>query len=87
MIGLLRPGPLLAKARGERGRFVLANGRGAMLDPTDPLAGAPFLGICVGMQLMADMGREHGDTPGFGWIPGEVVHIRPADPALKIPLR
>ena len=49
------------------------------------VAGAPFLGICVGMQLMADMGREHGDTPGFGWIPGEVVPIRPADPALKIP--
>lgn len=48
-------------------------------------AGAPFLGICVGMQLMADWGREHGDTPGFGWIPGEVRHIRPSDPSLKIP--
>lgn len=48
-------------------------------------AGAPFLGICVGMQLMADLGREHGETAGFGWIPGEVVRIRPDDPALKIP--
>ena len=37
------------------------------------------------MQLIASVGREHGDTPGFGWIPGEVVRIVPADPALKIP--
>ncbi|RMD49866.1 MAG: imidazole glycerol phosphate synthase subunit HisH [Alphaproteobacteria bacterium] len=48
--------------------------------------GRPFLGICVGMQMMADLGREHGrETPGFGWIGGEVVRIRPADPALKVP--
>lgn len=48
--------------------------------------GAPFLGICVGMQMMAGWGREHGiDTPGFGWIPGEVIGIRPDNPALKIP--
>ncbi len=47
--------------------------------------GAPFFGICVGMQLMARVGREHGDTPGFGWIGGEVVRLTPADPALKVP--
>jgi glutamine amidotransferase len=47
--------------------------------------GAPFLGICVGLQMMADVGREHGETPGFGWIGGEVVRIAPTDPALKIP--
>ena len=47
--------------------------------------GAPFLGICVGQQMMASLGREHGATPGFGWIPGEVVRLAPADPALKIP--
>ena len=47
--------------------------------------GAPFLGICVGQQLMATRGLEHGETPGFGWIPGDVVRIAPADPALKIP--
>lgn len=47
--------------------------------------GAPFLGICVGMQLMADRGLEHEMTPGFGWIPGDVVRITPADPSLKIP--
>ena len=48
-------------------------------------SGRPFLGICVGMQLMAGIGREHGDHPGFGWIPGEVVALAPADPRLKIP--
>lgn len=45
----------------------------------------PFFGICVGMQLMATRGLEHGETDGFGWIPGAVVPIAPADPALKIP--
>src|SRR5262249_47020220 len=39
--------------------------------------GTPFLGICVGMQLLADVGREHGDHKGLGWIPGEVVRIAP----------
>ena len=47
--------------------------------------GAPFLGICVGQQMLASLGREHAATPGFGWIPGEVVRLAPADPALKIP--
>ncbi len=45
----------------------------------------PFLGICVGMQMMATWGREHQDTAGFDWIPGEVVRITPADPRLKVP--
>ena len=48
-------------------------------------SGAPFLGICVGMQLMATRGLEHGETAGFGWIEGDVVHLTPDDPALKIP--
>ena len=47
--------------------------------------GRPFLGICVGMQLMAEVGREHGDHAGFGWLPAEIVQISPADPSLKIP--
>jgi glutamine amidotransferase len=47
--------------------------------------GVPFLGICVGMQLLASVGREFGDHPGLGWIPGEVVRLAPADAALKIP--
>ncbi|MGB0632675.1 MAG: imidazole glycerol phosphate synthase subunit HisH [Alphaproteobacteria bacterium] len=45
----------------------------------------PFLGICVGMQLMADRGIEHGQHDGLGWIPGEVRPLAPDDPALKIP--
>ena len=48
-------------------------------------AGKPFLGICVGMQLMADRGLEKTVTPGFGWIAGDVKEIEPSDPALKIP--
>ena len=47
--------------------------------------GKPFLGICVGLQLMAERGLEHGVTPGLGWIKGEVRAIEPADPDLKIP--
>lgn len=45
----------------------------------------PFLGICVGMQLMSQRGLEKTVTEGFGWIAGDVKEIRPADPALKIP--
>jgi glutamine amidotransferase len=47
--------------------------------------GRPFLGICVGMQLMAERGREYTVTEGLGWIRGEVDRIAPSDPALKIP--
>lgn len=47
--------------------------------------GRAFLGICVGMQLMARVGREFGDTPGLGWIDGEVVRLTPNDASLKIP--
>jgi glutamine amidotransferase len=47
--------------------------------------GRPFLGICVGMQLLATRSREHGVTEGLGWIEGEVDRIAPSDPALKIP--
>lgn len=49
------------------------------------VGGAPFLGICVGMQLLADRGVEFGTTPGLGWIAGEVRLIERADPAIKIP--
>ena len=46
-------------------------------------AGTPFLGICVGMQLMAERGLEHDVTPGFGWIDGEIAEM-PA-PGLRLP--
>jgi len=47
--------------------------------------GKPFLGICIGMQMMATRGLEFEPTEGFGWIPGQVEPIRPADPTLKVP--
>jgi glutamine amidotransferase len=47
--------------------------------------GKPFLGICVGMQLMASYGEEHGDHAGLGWIAGRVRLMMPTDPALKVP--
>lgn len=46
---------------------------------------APFLGICVGMQLLATRGLEHGTTPGLGWLPGEVRKIEPSDASIKVP--
>ncbi|WP_406873065.1 imidazole glycerol phosphate synthase subunit HisH [Aminobacter sp. P9b] len=45
----------------------------------------PFLGICVGMQLMSERGLEKSVTNGFGWISGDVKEIKPSDPSLKIP--
>ena len=47
--------------------------------------GVPFLGICVGMQLLADAGEEFGRHEGLGWVPGTVRLIAPADPAVKVP--
>ena len=55
------------------------------LDDAVRRRGRPFLGICVGMQLMAEYGREFETVAGLGWIPGEVVPIAPADPTFKIP--
>jgi glutamine amidotransferase len=55
------------------------------LDEAVRRRGRPFLGICVGMQLMAECGREFETVAGLGWIPGEVVAVTPSDPALKIP--
>lgn len=58
-----------------------------MIDAIDAVidSGRPFLGICVGMQLLADRGLEHGVTAGLGRISGEVVMIEPSDPSLKVP--
>ncbi len=55
------------------------------IDEAVRVRAVPFLGICVGMQMLADRGREYHDTAGFGWIGGEVVRIVPDTPALKVP--
>ena len=55
------------------------------LDEAVRRKGRPFFGICVGMQLLAERGREYEVTEGLGWIPGEVDRIAPSDPSLKIP--
>ncbi len=60
-------------------------GMRATLEDTVRAKGRPFLGICVGMQLMATRGLEFEVTEGLGWIPGEVRAIEPADRSLKIP--
>lgn len=62
--------------------------RDGMLDALESAVCArarPFFGICVGMQLMATRGLEHCETPGFGWIAGDVVPLVPSEPPLKIP--
>jgi glutamine amidotransferase len=61
---------------------------GGMVDALDEavrVRARPFFGICVGMQLMAERGKEHRVTPGLGWIAGDVDRIAPDDPTLKIP--
>lgn len=57
----------------------------AALEEAVQVRGRPFLGICVGAQLMAERGLEKEVARGFGWIAGDVVEIRPSDPALKVP--
>jgi imidazole glycerol-phosphate synthase subunit HisH len=59
-----------------------------MIEALNDATGAkatPFLGICVGMQLMAEAGEEHGVTPGLGWVKGRVRAMKPADTSIKIP--
>ncbi len=71
--------PACARAlRGKSGLF-------EALVETVETRGRPFLGICVGMQLMATWGREYEDTQGLDWIGGEVVKITPSNPEMKVP--
>lgn len=55
------------------------------IDEAVTARGVPFLGICVGMQMLATWGREYTDTRGFDWIGGEITKITPADPSFKVP--
>jgi glutamine amidotransferase len=61
------------------------DGMAAALEEAVRRKGRPFLGICVGMQLLAERGREYEVTEGLGWVAGEVDRIAPGDPHLKIP--
>ena len=61
------------------------DGMTAALEEAVRQKGRPFFGICVGMQLLAERGREYEVTEGLGWIAGEVDRIAPSDPSLKIP--
>lgn len=65
--------------------LVAVPGLRAVLEERVIQRGVPFFGICVGMQLMASLGREKGEYPGLGWIAGAVERIVPGDPALKVP--
>ncbi|KIC39592.1 imidazole glycerol phosphate synthase subunit HisH [Leisingera sp. ANG-M7] len=67
-----------AELRGHKGIY------DAMVEAVEQ-KGRPFLGICVGMQLMATTGHEYEETPGLGWVGGDVVKITPADASLKVP--
>ncbi|WP_299668405.1 imidazole glycerol phosphate synthase subunit HisH [uncultured Ruegeria sp.] len=67
-----------AELRGHKGIY------DAMVEAVEQ-KGRPFLGICVGMQLMASKGHEYTETDGLGWVAGDVVKIEPSDSALKVP--
>ncbi len=67
-----------AELRGHKGIYE------AMIEAVEQ-KGRPFLGICVGMQLMATTGHEYSDTAGLSWVGGDVVKITPSDAALKVP--
>ncbi|OIQ34453.1 MAG: imidazole glycerol phosphate synthase subunit HisH [Roseobacter sp. MedPE-SWchi] len=67
-----------AELRGHKGIYE------AMVEAVEQ-KGRPFLGICVGMQLMATTGHEYEDTPGLDWVAGDVVKIAPQDASLKVP--
>ncbi|NQY61161.1 imidazole glycerol phosphate synthase subunit HisH [Cognatishimia sp.] len=67
-----------AELRGHKGIY------DAMVEAVET-KGRPFLGICVGMQLMATTGHEYEKTPGLNWVAGDVEKIEPSDASLKVP--
>ena len=68
----------MAELKGEKAVF-------EALREAVEVRGRPFLGICVGMQLMARLGHEYETVEGLGWIDGEVRRIEPSDPSMKVP--
>ncbi|WGH77953.1 imidazole glycerol phosphate synthase subunit HisH [Jannaschia ovalis] len=68
----------------RRGLQGFAGLEDALIEAVETRA-VPFLGICVGMQMLATKGLEYEEVAGFGWVPGTVERIAPSDPALKIP--
>lgn len=64
--------------------FALSGMAEAVVEAVEERA-VPFMGICVGMQMLATTGHEYEETPGFGWIAGEINKITPADPAMPVP--
>lgn len=68
-----------------RAGLAAVDGMEAAIDEAVVQRGKPFLGICVGMQLMSERGLEKTITNGFGWIAGDVKEIVPSNPTLKIP--
>ena len=68
----------MAELKGEKAVFE------ALCEAVE-VRGRPFLGICVGMQLMARLGHEYETVEGLGWIDGEVRRIAPSDPSMKVP--
>lgn len=68
-----------------RAAFAQTTGLGEALDVAIRKNGRPFLGICIGMQLLATTGEEYEPTAGLDWIPGKVVRIQPGDDRLKVP--
>ncbi|MFN3825922.1 MAG: imidazole glycerol phosphate synthase subunit HisH [Pseudorhodobacter sp.] len=71
--------PACRRALGDRGGLFEA------IETAVRVGGRPFLGICVGMQMMATRGLEYAETAGFDWVAGDVVRIAPADASLKVP--
>lgn len=68
-----------------RARLSAVSGMVEALEEAVRQKGRPFLGICVGMQMLATTGHEYEETPGLGWVPGEIVRITPSDPSLPVP--
>ena len=68
-------------------RAALFDHRGVFeaMDEAVKSGGRPFMGICIGMQMLASRGLEYEETPGFDWISGEVRALEPSDPSLKVP--